>query len=137
MEIFRIENPECGNGPYSASGVYHEYWSSSYYNNADKHPTPQEDDMLNDFFNSEYYFGFESIDSLLKWFDQPKHLFALDELGFVIRVYETEVCYVGKSQVIFIKEDSEMVEELALRTVYDHGAVEESIIEEREYYAQN
>lgn len=105
MMIYRVEDHE-GYGPYCTPNPNDEYWSviNVSMNSAPftKHPVPTEDGISEDAFTSEYFFGFDSIESLSDWF--PGLVQNIGNLSlWRISTYEIDPAYVlvGYSQVVF------------------------------------
>lgn len=115
--IYRIEDKE-GYGMYR-SGRNLEYFFTS---DRERHPQPHNDSLLcqefsiysNLYFNSdgvpteesEYYFGFGSIQQLRNWIYKDDWLVELHNIGFMISEYtcEDNNAHVGYTQAVFINE---------------------------------
>lgn len=116
MLFFRVENDKH-EGPYNNNnGVsLMEYlernglniWGAEHDDYMRGHPRPDCDWLLAETWNAmdsdkqhEYIFGFESLDSLFKWFCMDKEIEYLERFGFHVSIYESDDCYHGKWQSI-------------------------------------
>lgn len=119
MNVYRVET-EDGTGAFKSDIVSeaarevrpqptsegdYPCWPEDPY----RHPGPSDDVLLRARWDSlkrprEYYFGFESIDSLLSWFDSEALRRAMNKRGLAVSVYWVptlaERC-IGCRQVIF------------------------------------
>lgn len=115
--IYRIENEE-GVGPY---GVSWGYTTNPHLMASDplKHPSPHREPELgwNKVTNAApWFFGFDSMEALKRWFDEPVLLEAMEKRGFLLTIYEVpaEHCRISRAQAIFIKAKATKVAELPL-----------------------
>jgi len=86
--------------------------------NKDLHPAPDCDRILQKYFHlfdcdTSYVFGFKSLDDLRRWFNDPIHLAANNEV-LRIGVYSVPSYSVvdGQFQTIFKAEDAKLIEVL-------------------------
>ena len=110
MKFFRVENKEH-RGPYNnGSGI------SIIDTHADHierylltHPDPMGDSMLKDFWGCsklpykemvKYRFGFNSLEQLIVWFDNPYDWHWLFIHKFQISVYEVDYMIIGETQSV-------------------------------------
>jgi hypothetical protein len=106
MRVYRVENLYTGKGPYVSGGG----WETQDHTD-DNHPGPDRDPMLQaHWFNisygerSDWSFGFESLESLLKWFSLSE-LASLERNGHCIMWIDLdpgEILF-GAKQAIFKK----------------------------------
>lgn len=106
--VYRIENAE-GDGPYrKANNLSIPMYCS------DDHPNPVLESELNWLFlddREEWYFGFNSMEQLNRWFYDEEWLYEMHSAGFRITVWDVpfEGLYTSRSQAIFIREDADLV----------------------------
>lgn len=141
MLVYRIQTKN-NYGPYSLKHEYYYPLTDAYkdYNNGQSsggnHKTPVEDGLeYSDFRDSlctmfpkknscdirnALIFGFETLDSLEKWFPQPLRKEMENICSgpnyYTVNVYNVDEQYVkvGKSQVIFYKSKARYVRKLSL-----------------------
>lgn len=111
MLVYRVEHKETGFGPYNPQhedlGVGYDNWINSMPGH---HPSPTADiqgmSSLDWGAREAYLYGFQSIDSLRKWFPDD-YLFQLEHYyGFRLAVYDVpeEDVLKGERQVAFHHE---------------------------------
>lgn len=83
--VFRVEN-EAGKGPYT-SGADRTYFRK--HQASTSHPTPYASWGRCPY--GDEFFGFTSIDALLRWFNVVEDLSVLGSLGFRLNIYHGEV----------------------------------------------
>lgn len=104
-KVYRIENTD-GIGPYRS-------FNGAYFINTDiklNRPGPYSD--IGPEFDTwgsaieNYYFGFESLEALLTWFDSTEELFILKRHNFTCNVYDIPIDVIkrGRCQLAFLKE---------------------------------
>lgn len=118
MIIYRIEHKIYGMGPYSTRNLprenkkklaelYDKHGACFAYNAY--HPRP-----IN--VKRGYYFGFESIDDLKKWFNRAGMLIRYHKLGYVCRIYQVDEKYIENlyCQLSFNKTYAKCLDEMML-----------------------
>lgn len=107
MRVFRVETVE-GKGPYGHAWERPAGWCTDFMGS--RHPGPDSDGPLADSWGSLpwderglYYFGFESMGQLSRWFYRDAHKTALAAAGFKVAEYEIPDCRVrrGHMQLVF------------------------------------
>lgn len=109
--IVRIETRD-GVGPYRAPVDWG--WDNP---NGSRHPTPYEDRLLRDKWDElgvmreSWFFGFNSEQQMLEWFDEPDWLYAMRDAGLRMTVWEVWPTHVhfGERQAIFRKDKARLV----------------------------
>lgn len=123
MLIYRVEHKKHNNGPFTSqtghkkSCGFNAWWQLIHDNTAD-YPTGYYDDIENRIGDTAYY-GCPSIAAVKHWFEIA--LDVLDELGYVLRIFETDEFELGKSrkQVVFNRRNAVLVEEIPLMKVLE------------------
>jgi hypothetical protein len=121
--IYRIEKP-------SGEGPYRESWCCRQICDRLRHPTPNQDSGLSEFWltytgaKSELYFGFGTMEQMRAWFHQDDWLMDLHDFGFQLAIYEiddepddegyVDVC-VGHTQAVFRRKDAELRSAMSLK----------------------
>lgn len=135
MKTYRVEsnfsfihNKQGGIGPYSAkssitnktkdiskfllvNGLFNYEPESS---TSESHPTPENDNILD--FDHNFYFSFESIEALKKWFDKFQCA-KLKRAGFYVAIYEAPDVILGEQQMVFDKRTAYLVEFVSLTEI--------------------
>ena len=106
-------------------GMYGEFRDSSYFYYASMgsgeddpapenvHPLPYEDPLLKFApWNSDYYFGFSSIEQMRRWIYKDEWLSRLAAYGIMLNLYKVprEFCNHGKDQSCFRLSYADMIE---------------------------
>lgn len=103
MLVYRVEGPN-GNGPYTTNDFSLRFKLCDAHTDL-RHPGPGADDELRRIEYDEYC-GFNSVEALMEWFS-PKWRKALEEEGFIVKVYEYADARVGSfGQTLFVKHDA-------------------------------
>lgn len=103
-QVFRVEHKDNGAGPYrphhSSDEELREFarvLSQRHFDNW--HPGPEMDKTVRGYYvwapGLVDRFGFTSLDALIRWFGPM--LDELNKMGFVIRVYQAEVTWEGRT----------------------------------------
>lgn len=119
MLMYRIED-EYGNGAYSAS-VDVVYGALDGENCINRHPNPYNDDGLSPYWSSlessyEWLFGFSSLAQYARWFYLEHGRQWMAEHGLKLKVYSVGRCHVGHRQMVALRDEMELVEELCPTT---------------------
>ena len=124
MLVYRIEDSK-GRGAFN-NLVFHArdivqdagFWNEP---NPVRHPSPNECPVLRPVFKGwgDQYFGFDTIQKLVSWFDSERIRVAMHELGGRVVVYECpdEHCVIAPEQMIFIKSKARVVEYIPIPTI--------------------
>lgn len=125
MLVYRVEHKDTGIGP------YHSRFDANFSSESQR----QLENILNDFFFKRHHvdpsddmgdgtsfnlygwkFGFKDEKSLTKWFDHHRGIKGLQNLGFVVRVYEAPNQQVKqmKSQIAYHPSSAKLDSEHAL-----------------------
>lgn len=133
-KIYRIEHRHSGKGPYSGGLVKcpngdrlritdfiqdktgFDLWGTDCARDDDLHPSPLDDTLLRDFWyncpspsREEYYFGFESMESLIRWFsDIPEVYEILKEHDYILAIYKGDAVR-GETQAVFKPEECDRI----------------------------
>ncbi len=106
MKFFRYEN-KFGTGPYR--NVPDGLWDMIMEHGDKRHPNLEEDELDN-FCNSIYYSGCNSIESLYDWFSNwHKELFNNE---FTIKIYESNFYKEGKSKLQFMFTKDNLIDSI-------------------------
>lgn len=107
--IFRLQSVVDGSGIYSdMNHINHILYT---FKNT---PSPNEDrdiarkwNILDDADKFYWFFGFKSIEDLVRWIPSHKYLKLLNELGFKLFKFEvkSDECFLGENQAIFNSEN--------------------------------
>jgi len=114
MLFYRIENQKR-RGPYAdhrAAGILDRWMGGKL--SSQRHPPLWSDSMLKDALKKDgistrisstnFRFGFSSMEQLRAWFFDDNVLLQLEDMGFVLGVYEADV-WVGNCQAIILAEE--------------------------------
>jgi hypothetical protein len=111
MLVYRVE--KNGVGPYWSDEVSEDlYERISSHNGCANRPVPRRDGIdIPQHMAKEYYFGFQDIESLKKWFRGVRN--KLRKNGFKMSVYDVDenLVYIGKKQLAFLRYLAIPVEE--------------------------
>lgn len=130
MLIYRVEHRESGYGPYM-----HRYYGAKFLKNEavtldnlmlecffkTNHPEPKRLDGKEFIESSCYRYAFGDPMELIYWFDIGWAVRKLDELGFIVRIYnikDSEVVALHK-QVAYVSDGVKMVEEHTLMQFWE------------------
>lgn len=111
MQVFRLELKD-GTGIYR--GV-ENIWNrvTKNFEDSSLHTHPTQDKILDfcDWIDTEYFFGFETIDDYKTWVFNPYWRMQLGKYGVLLSTYEVTKEHVrkGKGQLIFKKEKAQLV----------------------------
>jgi hypothetical protein len=114
MLVYRIEN-SAGFGPYrqniEENPNPHNVNMSDFDSLGSSRPIPFCDGIGK--YNEKDYFGFDSLDSLIAWFDNL--LPSLEDYGYCVSIYEIDPTFVkfGRHQVAFERARATLVDRLA------------------------
>lgn len=119
MLVYRIENG-LGEGPYCSNSKI-SLKLSNYHIGLDRAPSPESDGIkgFNPFngpvIDTDYIFGFESIESLKSWFIKPER-YGLAGEGYVCTLYEVDEKNVifGKKQLVYNKTCASVIKYIDL-----------------------
>ena len=110
MNVYRVEHEtkKCKThyaGPYGVSNVVlnSSQWTEREHLHQNGHPGPSADipNLPNSF--EEYRCGFNSLAQLNLWFNSSE-LQKLNQLGFIVAIYQSEDPLIGSRQVLFIPQ---------------------------------
>lgn len=127
MLIYRIED-EDGGGPYRGDNSHLNPFGST--SASDRHPLPVDDSLLQEsirfrmgrdlsasdatwihwssFLESDFIFGFTSIDQMRNWVYKDEWLYTMDKNGFFLSEFNVpkhHVC-VGNTQAVFRRKEA-------------------------------
>lgn len=112
MRIFRIEDPQTGDGPYNTDWWDGQYEMSDTHNGSSRHVHPIRDPQLG-MVNYHERCGCDGPASLLGWFDG--WLDQLDAAGFTVVELEAEEARVGQyGQVVYNTEFTEIIRTISI-----------------------
>lgn len=112
--VFRLELKD-GSGIYRGSKG--NIWNQITDSHVDliRHPKPQNDSKLeyDEYFDSEYFFGFETIAQYEEWFSNDEWRSKFSEHELVLSTYDVEKEFIrlGKKQLIFRKDKAALREQ--------------------------
>lgn len=111
MRIYRIELAD-GTGPYVGGVSPASFWYESA-----RHPTPLDDPALG-FRQSHqddgWRFGFASPEQMRFWFYREEWRRELEEMGYMLSVYECEQAQYSDAQAIFHPNYAKLIERVPL-----------------------
>lgn len=103
--VYRIEDHK-GQGPYRDRNFSLDIPQAC----SDDHPNPLYEEGLRwwQIKSEEWYFGFDSMSQLQKWFYDPCWLQEMHHAGLRISIYEVSEEYfrTSKSQAVFIRDEA-------------------------------
>lgn len=108
--VFRVEDIR-GLGPYR----YNDFPYLHYHGCSNAHPGPKTEGFR-DYFNKSMFFCFTGKYQLKRWFSSFIRV-KLDCDGFVCNVYYTNKCYYSKTQAVFNRNDSKLVDSIPLTII--------------------
>jgi hypothetical protein len=129
--IFRIETDE-GKGPYQRG------WCMRTIAECRRHPVPQDDSGLADFWKhcgdkDSMFFGFGTTAQMRAWFYQDSWLKTLHEEGYQLSTYEIDdepdvhgyvhAC-IGNTQAVFRRDRAKLIDTAQLIDLIDPDASE-------------
>lgn len=133
MRIYRVEDSE-GKGAFQGlvrearEAVAKARGADDFWDTEEpdpyRHPSAYDDRGLAKVYTlvgpgSPWFFGFESMGALARWFDSEAIRVEMARLGGVVVVYEADEAHVhkGEWQLIFLKEKARRVETIAIPTL--------------------
>lgn len=132
MIIYRVES-EDGGGPYNGPKADRALSEELFYSNIWHQPPPSVD--IADWWpssNKSWRYGFESAELLKRWFE-PKFYKALDQVGFMVAIYDVpdDAVKCGKFQCAFKFKSAKRLKhvplaelENKLSTLVDNGKLQ-------------
>ncbi len=119
MLVYRVEHKteESNAHPNVNTGFYRTSSRHIISQDISRHPVPQEDGKLCDIWDdiwdnrSDYVFGFDSIQSLRRWFFKPQEL-KDEELRIGVYNVPEEHVHEGYTQLVFLPEHARLVRTL-------------------------
>lgn len=112
-EVFRVEM-EDGNGPYDGGLAMRQVPSEDFF---DLQPPPLSDGITD--FGPEHFFGFSSFSAFFRWFGHT--IDVLEKKGCKLCRYlvDSEHVVSGKRQVVFIKANAILIEQIPIEANND------------------
>jgi len=135
MEVYRVEN-ESHRGPYNAGEAYHPDTGDQPTPWCDRRLSRHWDKVNAQNIESQYLFGFGTLDQLRKWFNDPAWLNEAEEEGFRLAVYDVDpqpfmyerpfderkllvdAVLPGDNQLCFWKDSARLVRTAPLSSIY-------------------
>lgn len=118
MLVYRVEHKteKSLTNPNVNTGFYRTSSRHIISQDVSRHPVPQEDGKLCDIWydidnTSDYVFGFDSMNSLRRWFYKPQEL-KDEELRIGVYSVSEEYVHEGYTQLIFLPEHARLVRTL-------------------------
>jgi hypothetical protein len=120
-EVFRVED-ERGDGPYrnlegetvvGANAYTRMAYDAQFNDNDDHHPAPFQDglpDVPEPYSTKDFSFGFDSVDSLKAWFDEPRRAW-LRSNGYKMVRYCVDLVSRGIHQLAFLRKGRKKIAE--------------------------
>lgn len=117
MLIFRVEDPESGDGPYNCMRDWPEQGGMTWAHADSTHQPPWADARLNGIKRWSEKCACDSPESLLQWFDG--YWAALHAAGFVVRILQARSARVGDNgQVVYSSTSARELDRLDPETFH-------------------
>lgn len=144
MQVFRLQHPNTGVGPYISQGKVHNiydefdiFWLNDVMDNMKHSPEPSDDSILVDNFRKQfpncysicadgYLFGFNNMAKACRWFGSTAILKMMHHYGFdlIVKEVSDDDVVVGESQCMVTENGwnkSEIVRLLSVEDVEDYA----------------